>query len=213
MSKSGPGQTPKSGARERLRSRYDQLWSGAIGRIRAGKIEVDPVLQTLVPDQRRCLTVIARPSPTVRQRVATFLRELRRLEPGQYYYIPSEFHVTLLSLFTATVNFEPFFAQRERYFSAVDAALKKLEPIRIDFEGVTASPGTVMIQGFFETDRLNKLRDTLRGELRLRDLEEGVDQRYRLQTAHMTVVRFRAPLRRVSVFPGRSNRPGTGRSA
>jgi 2'-5' RNA ligase len=57
-----------------------------------------------------------------------------------------------------------------------------------------------MIQGFFETDELHELRDRLRRQLRLRSLEKGVDERYRLQTAHMTVVRFRTPLRHAGRF-------------
>ena len=179
----------------RLRKRYDQLWSGALGRIRAGKIDLDPVLQARVLDRRRGLTVIARPSRAVRESVGLFLRELRRLEPEQYYYTATELHLTVLSLFTTTLDFEPFFAQKERYIAAVDAALNSAAPMRVVFEGVTASPGTVMIQGFFETGELDELRDGLRRQLRLRGMEKGVDERYRLETAHMTLMRFRAPLR------------------
>ena len=194
MSDSDKDQIRQSHAREWLRTRYDRLWSQAIGKIRAGETELDPVLQARTPDRRHGLTVIARPSPRVRQSVSAFLGELRRLEPDQYYYTASEFHLTVLSLFTAAVDFEPLFAQYERYVAAVEAALTNVEPIPITFEGFTASPGTVMIQGFFEADKLNDLRNGLRRQLQLRGLEKGIDQRYRLQTAHMTVVRFRAPL-------------------
>jgi len=182
-------------ARQRLRRRYDQLWSGAIRKIRAGEIQIDPVLEARTPDQRRGLTLIARPSPGMRQSVSAFLRELRRVEPDQYYYSASEFHITVLSLFTATVDFEPFFARQKLYVTAVDAALMDLQPIPISFEGVTASRGTVMIQGFFEGNKLNEVRNVLRRRLRLDGLANGLDQRYRLQTAHMTTVRFRAALR------------------
>jgi len=126
--------------------------------------------------------------------VAVFLRELRHLEPNQYYYTASEFHLTVLSLFTATVNHAPFFAQTEHYISAVDSALRKVGPIWIEFKGITASPGTVMIQGFFANDALNDLRDVLRNQLQICQLAEGLDRRYRLETGHMTVARFRAPL-------------------
>jgi len=200
MIKNRPAHKVESAVHRRLRIRYNQLWSRALGRIRAGKIESDPVLQARAPDRRRGLTVIARPSPAVRQAVAVFLGELRRLEPDQYYYTASEFHLTVLALFTATVDFDRFFAQKERYIAAVDAALSSGALIHIVFEGITASPGTVMIQGFFETEKLHELRDSLRHQLRLRGLETGVDERYRLETAHMTVVRFRAPLRHPARF-------------
>jgi 2'-5' RNA ligase len=190
-----PGHRPASGDRDRLRKHYDQLWSKAIGTIRAGRVELDPVLEGRVPDRRRGLTLIARPSPAVRKRVAAFLKELRILEPDQHYYAASELHLTVLSLFTATIHHEPFFAQFTHYLSAVDSALREVAPFRIEFEGVTASSSTVMIQGFFENTALNDLRDALRSALRVRGLAEGVDRRYRLESAHMTVARFRAPLR------------------
>jgi 2'-5' RNA ligase len=181
--------------RDWLRERYDQLWSATVGLIREGKIELDSILASGQPDPRRGLTVIARPAPAVRQRVAAFVRELHDLEPDQYYYAPSEFHLTVLSLFTATVDHEPFFALKERYVREVDAALRAVAPIQIDFEGITVSPGTVMIQGFFENGALNDLRESLRTQLRMSGLGAGLDRRYRLETAHMAVGRFRAPLR------------------
>jgi 2'-5' RNA ligase len=184
----------------RMHKLYDRLWSAGLRRIRAGTVELDRVLQAQTPDQRRGLTLIARPSPAVRKYVAGWLRELQGLEPDQYYYADAEFHVTILSLFTATVDAAPFFAQREGFVAAVDAALMNLRPVRISFEGVTASPGTVMVQGFFKTDSLNELRERLRHQLQVRGLAQGVDERYRLETAHMTVVRFRVPLRQSAKF-------------
>jgi 2'-5' RNA ligase len=195
MSKRTPVHRRANSVRGRLRRLYDQLWSSAFGRIRAGKVDVDPILKAGVPDRRRGLTVIARPSAGNRRSVAVFLRELRRLEPDQYYYTPSEFHLTVLSLFTATTDYKVLFAEKKRYIAAVNVALSGAAPIRITFEGITASPGAVMVQGFFEVNQLGRLRDSLRRQLRLYGLETGIDERYRLQTAHMTVVRFRVPLR------------------
>ncbi len=194
MIKSASTRAPENATRQMLRRCYDRLWWAGIARIRAGKVELDPVLQARVPDKRRGLSVMARPCRAVRQNVALFLKELGRLEPDQYYYTASELHITILSLFTATIEHRPFLAKRETYHSAVEAALNHIESLQIEFAGVTASAGTVMIQGFFETDALLALRDRLRTELRVRGLGAGLDQRYRLRTAHMTVVRFRTPL-------------------
>ena len=47
----------------------------------------------------------------------------------------------------------------------------------------------------FDDDALNDLRNELRRHLSACGLGAGLDQRYRLQTAHMTVARFREPLR------------------
>lgn len=191
-----PGaRTAQDGTAAQLRARYDRLWSGSIEKIRAGQVELDPVLTARVADARRGLTVTARPCLPVRERVQRWLDELRHLEPDQHYYSPSEFHVTVLSLFTATVEHGAFLAQTQRYLSALDSALRSAAALSIRFEGITASPGTVMIQGFLDGNGLNDLRDVLRRELSAGGLGAGLDQRYRLQTAHMTVARFRAPLR------------------
>src|ERR1035438_4949768 len=97
-----------------------------------------------------------------------FLSELRGLEPDQHYYAPSELHVTILSLFAAMVEHERFFARTEQYMAAVDSTLRKVAPIRIEFAGVTASSGAIMIQGFCDTEALNDVRDALRRQLRSR---------------------------------------------
>jgi 2'-5' RNA ligase len=181
--------------RRRLQKRYDRLWSAAIGKIRTGKIESDRVLAGGSVDRRRGLTLIARPSAEVREKVTAFLRELRRFEPEQYYYARADLHLTILSLFTATAAYKRFLAHTEKYLAAVESALQNVGRMRIEFAGVTASPGAIMIQGFPDSEALNDLRDNLREQLRIRGLTRGLDVRYRLETAHMTVARFRSPLR------------------
>jgi 2'-5' RNA ligase len=192
MRKRGLSPMTQKSVRPRLQKRYDHMWSAAVNKIRAGKVDLDPVLAARLPDRRRGLALMVRPSRETRRRVMKFLHELRRLEPDQHYYAPSELHLTILSPFTTTLNHRPFFARLKKYISAVDAALRRAGPMRIEFSGVTASPGAVLIQGFFADERLNHLRDDLRRELRARGLTAGLDARYRLETAHMTVMRFRA---------------------
>ncbi len=47
---------------------------------------------------------------------------------------------------------------------------------------------------------LNKLRDDLRDRFETSDLQHTIDARYRLQTAHMTAVRFKEPLADLNRF-------------
>lgn len=183
-----------SSQRASLQKRYDQMWSAAIHKIRAGRIETDPVLAAGLPDRRRGLSLIARPSAMVRQETMRFLRELRRLEPCQHYYSAGDFHLTVLSPFVATTRPGRFFARTNDFVAAADAALAGVAPVRIELRGITASSGAIMVQGFFENGGLNEIRDNLRQELRRRGLAEGLDGRYRLETAHMTVMRFRDAL-------------------
>jgi 2'-5' RNA ligase len=105
-----------------------------------------------------------------------------------------------LSFFTATTEPAPFFARTHQYVAAVSRALQGSGPIHIEFEGVTASPAAVLIQGFPNDSHLNELRDRLRDQLRAEGLGNGLDERYRLETVHITAVRFRAPLRQSETF-------------
>jgi 2'-5' RNA ligase len=200
MRKRGSPPVSKNNSLRRLQKRYDELWSDAIGKIRAGKIESDRVLAAGSVDRRRGLTLIARPSAAARERVLKFLRELRRLEPDQHYYPASDLHLTILSPFGATVEHGRFLVHTEKYVAAMDSVLRQAAPIRIKFAGVTASPGAIMIQGFPDTDALNDLRDRLRERLRASGLAGRLEARYRLVTAHMTVARFCAPLRNGEQF-------------
>ena len=187
---------------EFLRERYTGLWNGAIDDVREGRVTIDPLLASRAPDRRRCITLLARPSAAVQQSVAGFLDELRAIDPEQYYYHPTELHVTVLSLFTATLEHERYLARYGDYLAAVKAALAGAPAFGIEFTGVTLTREAVMIQGFPANTVLNDLRETLRNELRARHLTEGLDSRYLLQTAHMTAVRFRTALQDGRRFAG-----------
>ncbi len=186
--------------RDFLSERYAQLWNGAIDFVRGGAVNVDPLLAIREPDLRRCLTVIVRPDAETREAVAVFLDQLRDLDPEQYYYDPSELHVTVLSLFTATPDFQKYLVRYDEYLGAVRAALSQGRSFSIEFTGVTLTRDAIMIQGYPDSSILNDVRETLRKELRARGLTDGLDARYVLQTAHMTVVRFRNSLRNSGLF-------------
>ena len=66
--------------------------------------------------------------------------------------------------------------------------------IAIRFTGVTASPSCIMLQGFPEDDTLNTIRNNLRTNFKSSTLEQSIDKRYSIQTAHTTVIRFRKPI-------------------
>jgi 2'-5' RNA ligase len=179
----------------RVQQRYDDLWSSAAPALSKGQAKLDPVLTANELDQRRGLTCLFRPAPAVAQAVAGLLEQIRELEPEQYYYQPSELHVTFLSLFTASVTPERFFARQPEYLEAVGAVAARVRPFRVRFQGITASPEAILIQGYPESEALAAGREALRRVLRERGLAETLDSRYRLETAHMTAVRFRAALK------------------
>ncbi|HEU5124618.1 MAG TPA: 2'-5' RNA ligase family protein [Verrucomicrobiae bacterium] len=177
-----------------LSERYEHLWNSALPAIRNGAIEIDPTLAKWIPDQRRGFTLIARPNLETQQHVQKFIDALKAIDPEQYYYPPNSLHVTVLSLFTATEAHERFSRRRKEYEAAVASAVAGTPSFEIQFNGITASPGAVMIQGFPRGEVLERLRECLRRTLQNPNLSDELDTRYRLITAHMTAVRFRAPL-------------------
>jgi len=144
--------------------------------------------------------LLARPAATVIAPISALLVQLRSLEPDQRYQPASDLHHTVLSLFTATADHAPYMARLADYREAVSEVAAATPPFTVDVRGVTLTPGAVLAQGFPRDDTLGTLRDNLRAALRARGLGDGLDQRYRLVTAHMTLVRFAAPLREPERF-------------
>lgn len=176
-----------------LQARYDTIWHEAVPALARGDVACDAQLAA-GNDPRRGLTLIARPDAQLAASFSALLDRLTDIEPDQYRHPIADMHVTVLSLFTATVDHEPELARAEAYRAAVAAAVQGTPPFVIDFTGITASRGAVLAQGFPRGDALPELRDRLRMELRARGLDGSLDGRYKLVTAHSTLLRFVRPL-------------------
>lgn len=70
----------------------------------------------------------------------------------------------------------------------------------INLQRITASPSAVMIQRFPSDASINNLRDTLRTLFKQTILEQSIDKRYSLSTTHLTIVRFRKPIKNTDLF-------------
>lgn len=178
-----------------LAARYDALWAESAPAVRAGRITRDSLAHDKDRDARRGVTLLVRPSADVANRIDALLARLRMLEPEQYFQPRADLHQTVLSLFSATPDFCPYLAHLPAYRAAVEEATAAIPPFEIDIRGVTLSTGAVLAQGFPREDALDRLRDRLRAAMTSRGLGGTLDRRYRLTTAHMTLVRFAAPLR------------------
>lgn len=177
-----------------LQDQYDAIWATAQTAFDQGAPSLDARLPAKTEDRRRSATLLIRPGAAVAARVAATLAELRPLEPAQYYYHPDELHVTVLSLWTGTEQPEPFFAQMPVYRAAIAAVLCNWPSFSLRFDGLTASPAAVLVQGYPTGLQLNDLREALRAAITAAGLGHTLDQRYRISTAHMTALRFCRPL-------------------
>jgi 2'-5' RNA ligase len=175
-----------------LRAHYDAMWDRAWPHVADGDVDCDTHLAGGL-DPRRGLTLIARPDPALADGFASVQDRLAAADAHQYRQPRADLHVTVLSLFTVTEDYPPHLARRADYAAAVHAAVAGLPAFDIGFDGITISRGAVLARGFPRDGTLELLRARLREALSARGLDGMLDQRYRLVTAHSTLLRFIAP--------------------
>jgi 2'-5' RNA ligase len=172
---------------------YEKLWREAMTAFERGRLQIDPNLSDKKNDLRRGVTIILRPSLPVRAKIKRFLDQLFAVCPAQYFYRPEEFHVTVLSIISGTEFWEKEIRHLDSYRAVISSVLRNQRSFKIGFRGVTASRGAVMIQGF--PDRgLSKIRDELRAAFARNGFGGILDRRYKINTAHVTVMRFSEPV-------------------
>lgn len=172
-----------------LQQHYQALWQQSLVKFEQQQLETDALL-TAREDSRYGVTLLARPSEQVKQQIRHHLAELMQLEPQQYYYPASDLHLTVLSLISCYAGFALSQLDTAAYVELVKEVIADTGPFRLDFQGITASPSCVLVQGFFDDQKLNQLRAKLRSVFGQSILQHSIDQRYAIQTAHMTVLRF-----------------------
>ncbi len=172
------------------RRTYDRLWNGAVPAFERNEFEVNRHLLDRPNDLRRGLSLALRPSRTVRDSLNDFLHGLAVAAPGQYFYRPEELHVTVLTIIPGSKSWQDKFHHLADYQAIIDEVLKRHRKFSIKFQGVTATPGAVMIQGFPSDDTLAQIRDDLREIFHQNGFGGQLDARYKINTAHMTVMRF-----------------------
>ena len=180
---------------------YNSLYDESIKKITANEYEIDNLIDS-PSDNRFGITLLIRPKDYINDNIQKFLDELKSVEPEQYYYPNSDIHVTVMSIISCYNGFELENISIDKYIDLINKSLTKRENINIEFNGITASPSCVMIQGFLSDNTLNDIRDNLRTIFINSGLEQSIDQRYTIQAAHLTVARFRKPLTRKKEFLG-----------
>jgi 2'-5' RNA ligase len=175
-----------------LVAHYQALWENAEHYFAAADYELDDQINS-PQDTRRGITLLARPQESVRENIQRFLQDIAQLEPDLYYYPPTDFHLTLLTIISCYPGFTLDQVQPQAYIDVVEQALRPIKKFKVVFMGVSASPSCVMVQGFPLGDELGKLREKVRKVFQASVLQQSIDQRYTLQTAHSSVIRLPKP--------------------
>jgi len=176
-----------------LTEHYKELYESSIRKIENGDYRTDLLIDSTA-DRRFGITLLIRPPENVKNRIQLFLDELKRVDPSQYYYPNSDIHITVMSIISCYEGFQLDQISFPDYIDLIKESLSEIDRFEIKFKGITASDSGIMIQGFPQNDILNNLRNNLRTIFKNSDLEQSIDIRYSLQTAHSTVVRFRRKL-------------------
>ena len=177
-----------------LLSLYDQILSRTLLHLQDHRFQVDNFLSALESDTRRGLTLLFRPPQEFQAKLSSILAELQAVCPGQYAYPSSDWHTTVLSIISCFPRFQLDHIDAKTYCEVLTQCLKAIPPFKVELRGLTCSAGAVMIQGFFTPGTLNVIRQNIRQAFQSTDLHQTIDQRYVLETAHITILRFQQPV-------------------
>ena len=169
---------------------YDEMRETAVRKLAGGAPELDALIDS-GQDTRRGITLLARPPARVTEIIAQVLADFQSSEPTQYYYPATDIHLTILSIISCYSGFELSAVDPEQYKSLTRTIVRHTPPFNITFSGLTASAGGIVVQGFPQGSGLQSLRDEIRTAFRASGLQQSIDRRYNIQTAHSTVMRFR----------------------
>lgn len=181
-----------------LKEHYTNMWHYALQRFASNAFEYDSLIDS-VKDYRFGVTLVARPPGEVQREAMKMLAELREIEPEQYYYPAVDQHVTVLSIISCYDGFKLSNIRIKDYVDVICNSLTNIHSFPIRFEGITASPACIMIQGFPGIE-IEIIRDNLRENFKHTNLETSIDKRYQIHTAHATVVRFKKALKHPAEF-------------
>ena len=173
-----------------LKEHYSELYKESVKKISSGKYEIDNLIDSK-SDKRFGITLLVRPSNEVKAKIKKLTLELKKAEPNQYYYPNSDIHITVMSIISCYDDFNIENIELSKYIELIKKCLPNKKNIEINFKGLTASNSCIMLQGFMNNNVLNEIRDNLRFEFKKSELEQSLNKRYSIQTAHSTIVRFR----------------------
>lgn len=175
---------------------YDKMWGNFEQIIKAGQYQTDALIDS-PSDSRRGITTLSylHNSRSLLSEVSNFLNKVSYLEPEQYYPPISDLHLTVLTIITCFEHFHLSESEGQDYAEIFKEAVNGVGAFEIQFKGVTASPSCILLQGFMPDELLSDLREKLRAAFGQSNLHTTRDSRYKIATAHSTVVRFKQPLR------------------
>jgi 2'-5' RNA ligase len=176
-----------------LSEHYNQLYIKSSEAILSGNYNIDSQINN-ASDSRFGVTLLIRPSESIKANIQEFINELQAVDDTQYYYPDYDIHITVMGIISCYEGFALDQISIKDYIEIIQRSLVGIDHIKIDFKGVTASPSAIMVQGFPTDESLTNLRNKLRENFKASALEQSIDSRYEISTAHATIMRFQEKL-------------------
>ena len=177
-----------------LEKHYRELNRITLREIQNKGFSFDPELDN-EQDSRRGLTLLLRPNQALKNAFGIFIEAVAAVEPGHYFYPASDLHITILPIISCIPKLALEQLDINKYGEVIEGAMDGTGKIGIRFEGIFASPSCLMVCGYMMDENLEKLRKNLRSAFSGVTLQQSLDRRYKLVTAHSTVVRFSQPVK------------------
>ncbi len=182
-----------------LNIHYDTLWTESLAKFNQNEFKIDPLIES-PSDLRRGITLLVRPNDNVKKTIAELIRELKHVDPNQYYYPPTDIHVTVMSIISCYEEFDISAIDISKYIDQITYSLQTIQRDKIIFKGITASSSCIMLKGFTKGKSLDTARMNLRSSFKKTTLEHSIDTRYKIKTAHSTIVRFKSEITKPKEF-------------
>jgi len=180
-----------------IQKTYNDMWAIFCSALEKGQCEIDQNIGNK-NDTRRGITALAyleSNNKSVVNEIDHFLNQVQQIEPEQYYHPINELHLTILSIITCIAGFKLTDINPTEYERIFNQVFNGIGSIEIELKGITASSSCVVIQGFPVDSSLAILRDRLRKNFKESGLRSSIDSRYKITTAHVSVIRFHTEIK------------------
>ncbi len=148
-----PSISPYRAAQERL---TEEMWRLNRTRLLRGEAHIDPFLDRMEEDQRRCLTLLARIPPTLHPVLLDLQARLLRAGPA-FAYPPSSFHFTIRGIYDYG-KYTRVDADIRAIGEILSRLIADLSPFAVHFRGVNCNRSAVFVQGFYDAPTLGMFR-------------------------------------------------------
>lgn len=159
--------------------------------LRDGELKVknkEEQIDYLTDSSKMGLILVITPTEEVQENISRIQEKIKIIEPNQYYYQKSEYHITLLDLIRARQDYVYTDDQIRIYDNIIKKSIIDTKLFKIRLKGLIISDGAIMVKGYYENE-MNSIRENLRKHIENNAIKN--DEKYKTISSHITICRFK----------------------